>query len=82
MTKDKWKIFAMQQCFCGETDDVERVQQFNELFDLNETDDIEKYLFSSNLIPWHPFEFMHVGEFTDFVHSLAAQAQAVEGDQL
>lgn len=79
MIQDKWKVFAMQQCFSNEMTDAECIVHFNAL-DLHDyPDDVEKYLFDSNLIPWHPYEYMHAGEFIEHVLNLALQAQTTEG---
>lgn len=78
MIKDKWKVFSMRQCFSNEMSDVECLVHFNSLMAQDTYDDVQKYLDDVDLIPWHPFEFMHDGEFVEHISANAQYAQSVE----
>lgn len=82
MLKDKWKVFAMRQCFSNEMTEVECVKHFDVLSEREDADDLDNYMQGLSLIPWRPFELMCVDEFADHVAGLAADAQNVEGAQL
>lgn len=78
MIKDKWKIFSMRQCFSNEMTESECLAHFDALMAQEDTDGCRKYLDDGDLIPWHPFEFMHDGEFVEHISANAQYAQSVE----
>ena len=80
--KDKWKTFSMRSCFSTEMTDAECVKHFDALQEKDTADECKKYLDDVDLIPWHPFEYMHDGEFIEHVVANAVYAQEIEGGQL
>lgn len=79
-TKDKWKIFAMRTCFSTEMTDAECIEHFNAIEETDSPDDAKTYLDDVDLIPWHLFEYMHDGEFIEFIMAHAQYAQDVAGE--
>jgi hypothetical protein len=80
--KDKWKVFAMRQCFSNGMTDDECVEHFNALWAMESSCLTMDYMMTLGLVQWAPFEFRDPGDFITHLESMAETAQHVEGDQL
>jgi len=80
--KPKWKVFAVGQCFSTDLTKDEAIKVFDELYQLDDSDDIQEYLDDNDeLLQWHPFEDMSPSEFVEQIAALAQHAQDVEAQQ-